>query len=153
LGIYQWPTGGKYVGNWKADRMNGFGTYTRNDGVIYIGVWKEDHQFGMGMKIIPERFKYGEDGKMYRRRKYREVWNADRVLVYHKEIKGILHIFQSITIKEYPDLWNVWERSKFTDLVILTVRQDNIPYEEEKKQMYVTVDEKSKPSIPSLSVE
>jgi len=107
-GVYCWPTGGQYNGSWECDKMNGYGTYIRNDGVIYMGMWKDDHQFGMGIKLIPERIAYGPKKEMFRKRKYREVWSADQKLIYHKEIQ------------EYPDVFKVYKRAKFSDIDIIT---------------------------------
>ncbi|KAL0485070.1 phosphatidylinositol 4-phosphate 5-kinase [Acrasis kona] len=146
VGTYQWPTGGKYVGYWKEDRMNGFGTYTRNDGVIYIGFWKEDHQYGMGLKIIPARYRYGDEEKMYRKRKFREVWSLEKKLIFHKEMK------------EYPDLLLVQERKKFIDVVILISERTEAPtlkVEDITKMDKIDseADEKTKTRIPALSID
>lgn len=117
----------------------------------------------MGMKIIPERISYGEEGKMYRRRKFREVWSSDKKLIFHREIKGIQSI-TSLLINvfiEYPEVYQVWKRQKFIDVVIFAVDEcvtspasnvifTDVSYIEEMKQI---VDEKTKPSLPSLSTD
>ena len=42
MGIYYWGDGGRYVGEWKADRMNGFGRL-RKDGIDVVGDFYADH--------------------------------------------------------------------------------------------------------------
>ncbi len=42
-GIYQWIDGSYYNGEWKADKMNGKGTYRSVDGVITEGIFENDN--------------------------------------------------------------------------------------------------------------
>ena len=41
-GTYTWPNGQKYVGEFKDDKMNGQGTLTFSDGQKYIGEFRND---------------------------------------------------------------------------------------------------------------
>jgi hypothetical protein len=42
LGIYYWADKGRYKGEWRADRMNGFGRLQK-DGIDIIGEFYADH--------------------------------------------------------------------------------------------------------------
>ena len=53
-GTYTWPSGGKYVGEWKDGKRNGLGKYyaSQNDkgnDWIYIGEWKDNDRSGYGV--------------------------------------------------------------------------------------------------------
>ena len=41
-------SGNKYVGEWKDNKKNGQGTYTRASGEKYVGEWKDDERHGQG---------------------------------------------------------------------------------------------------------
>jgi 1-phosphatidylinositol-4-phosphate 5-kinase len=43
-GIYLWPNGNQYIGNWKDGKRSGQGSYYWTDGSEYIGQW-ENGQF------------------------------------------------------------------------------------------------------------
>lgn len=119
-GVYTWPSGGQYNGQWRDDQMNGFGRYARNDGILYVGYWKDDHQFGLGVKMIPELVCYGPDKKMFRKRKFKEVWAEDKTCLLHQEIQI------------YPDLMTVLVvKKKLFDIEIICQERD----EEEEREM------------------
>lgn len=42
-GIYKWTDGSYYEGEWKADKMNGRGTYCNAEGVVTKGVFEDDN--------------------------------------------------------------------------------------------------------------
>lgn len=42
-GIYQWIDGSYYNGEWKADKMNGKGSYRSVDGIITEGIFENDN--------------------------------------------------------------------------------------------------------------
>lgn len=48
-GIYEWTSGGKYVGDWKAGSLEGKGAYYWPDGRKYIGEWKNNQRNGWGI--------------------------------------------------------------------------------------------------------
>ena len=45
-GIYTWPDGRKYEGEYKDDKKDGEGVYTWPDGKKYDGGWKDSKQHG-----------------------------------------------------------------------------------------------------------
>ncbi len=47
-GVYTWPNGKKYVGDYKNDKKEGNGTYYWPDGREYSGPWKDGKQDGVG---------------------------------------------------------------------------------------------------------
>lgn len=53
-GIYKWPDGRQYEGNYYDDKKEGFGVYTYPDGRCYKGNWKGGKQHGEGIFISPE---------------------------------------------------------------------------------------------------
>ena len=66
-GIFEWPDGRKYIGEYKNDKKEGHGVFTWNDGRIYDGNWKNGKQHGEGKFFNPKKneWKKGiwEDGK------------------------------------------------------------------------------------------
>lgn len=56
-GIYEYPDGTKYKGNWMNGKRHGQGNKDQNkDGTIYEGEWKQDARNGKGVLI----YKKGE---------------------------------------------------------------------------------------------
>ena len=47
-GIYTFPSGAKYVGEYKDGKRNGQGTRTSPDGEKYVGEWKDNKRNGQG---------------------------------------------------------------------------------------------------------
>ena len=47
-GTYTWPTGDKYVGEWKDGKRTGQGTYIFANGDKYVGEWKDNNFNGKG---------------------------------------------------------------------------------------------------------
>jgi len=65
-GVYTWPTGERYEGEWKDGKRNGQGVMTFPDGRRYEGEYKDDLPNGRGVMTVPTGEKYeGEwkDGK------------------------------------------------------------------------------------------
>jgi len=52
-GTYTWPSGNKYVGEFKNGNLNGQGTKTWATGGKYVGEWKNGDQHGKGTEIWP----------------------------------------------------------------------------------------------------
>lgn len=48
-GVYTWPTGQSYDGEYKNDLKDGYGSYRWKDGKIYIGYWKNNRRNGKGL--------------------------------------------------------------------------------------------------------
>ena len=42
IGLYSWPNGRKYRGEFKNNLKHGHGEYTQADGKKYIGAWVND---------------------------------------------------------------------------------------------------------------
>ena len=47
-GVYVWPSGQSYEGEYKADLKDGYGSYRWKDGRRYIGDWKNNKRHGRG---------------------------------------------------------------------------------------------------------
>ena len=62
-GTYNWPSGGKYEGDWKDGKKEGKGTWTYADGGKYEGYWKNDKKDGKGIMTYPDGRKYEEKWK------------------------------------------------------------------------------------------
>jgi hypothetical protein len=50
-GIYRYPNGDVYEGEWDNDKKHGLGEYIYSDGSVYRGEWKEDMKHGTGTLI------------------------------------------------------------------------------------------------------
>jgi len=57
-GTNTWPYGQKYVGQWKKGKLNGQGTFTWADGEKYVGQYKDDKRNGKGTHTWPDGEKY-----------------------------------------------------------------------------------------------
>ncbi len=57
-GVFTWPNGDRYEGQYKDGRMHGTGTYNYADGKKYIGDWKEDARAGRGIYTWPNGDRY-----------------------------------------------------------------------------------------------
>ena len=53
-GIFTWPDGRRYEGEYRNDKKEGFGTFYWNDGKIYKGNWKKGKQCGEGEFYDPK---------------------------------------------------------------------------------------------------
>ncbi len=65
-GIYTYPDGTTYDGDWQDGKRHGYGTWIRPDGTKYEGEWKDDKPHGDGVLTRPDgRKQIGEwiDGK------------------------------------------------------------------------------------------
>ena len=54
-GIFTWPDGRKYIGNYKNDKKDGYGELTTKDGKKYKGHWKNGKQHGEGEFFFPDK--------------------------------------------------------------------------------------------------
>jgi hypothetical protein len=57
-GVYTYPDGSEYVGEMKDNKRHGEGVYTYPDGSKYVGKWKNDKRDGKGTYIYPDGSKY-----------------------------------------------------------------------------------------------
>lgn len=48
-GVYVWPSGEEYVGEWRSGLMDGDGTYRWPDGETYEGEWRDGKRYGEGI--------------------------------------------------------------------------------------------------------
>jgi hypothetical protein len=53
-GIMIFPSGGKYIGQFKAGKANGIGSFYYTDGSKYQGNWADNYPEGQGIKIYPD---------------------------------------------------------------------------------------------------
>ena len=68
IGTRTWPSGGKYVGEYRDGKIHGQGTYTWPDGGKYVGEHSDGQRSGQGTRTWPDGAKYvGEyrDGKIH----------------------------------------------------------------------------------------
>jgi hypothetical protein len=67
FGIYYWPDGRVYSGEFKNDKKHGFGLYSWKDNRRYEGYWHKNRQHGLGTYLVPKdgKLKFGlwEDGQ------------------------------------------------------------------------------------------
>lgn len=49
-----YPSGGKYIGQFKDGKANGIGSFYYSDGSKYQGNWKDNYPEGKGIKIYPD---------------------------------------------------------------------------------------------------
>jgi len=57
-GIFIWADGEEYIGQWMNGKKHGQGTYTFPDGEGYIGQWKNSEKHGRGTYTYPSGAKY-----------------------------------------------------------------------------------------------
>jgi len=53
-GTYLYPSGAKYIGDFRNSRMNGYGMCLYSDGSIYKGEWQDGYPHGKGKKILDD---------------------------------------------------------------------------------------------------
>lgn len=53
-GIFTWPDGRKYNGDYKNDKKEGYGIFEWPDGKKYKGEWKNGKQHGIGEYYDPD---------------------------------------------------------------------------------------------------
>ena len=73
MGMYTWPDGRRYAGEYKDNKKHGYGVYIQADSSIYLGQWRHGKQHGLGIyktlyqvgELPTITFKHGiwEDGK------------------------------------------------------------------------------------------
>ena len=59
-GLFTWPDGRWYEGDYLDDKKEGFGTFLWPDGRKYEGNWKDGKQHGKGVYIGQDISKEGE---------------------------------------------------------------------------------------------
>ena len=67
FGTYNFPSGNKYVGEFKDGELSGQGTFTWADGANYDGGWKDSKKTGQGTQVYSNGDKYGGEWKDGRR--------------------------------------------------------------------------------------
>ncbi|MEM1118943.1 MAG: caspase family protein [Bacteroidota bacterium] len=55
MGTYTYPSGAKYIGDFKNGKMNGWGMCTYSNGSIYKGEWKNGYPHGKGKKLLANK--------------------------------------------------------------------------------------------------
>jgi hypothetical protein len=83
-GVRTWPDGQTYDGEWKADAKHGKGVYTWPDGTTYDGEWKDDKRHGKGVKTLPDGRKCEsewEDGEWQT-----DKWTQRELIVLKRKI-------------------------------------------------------------------
>ena len=58
FGTYTFPSGQKYVGEWKDDDQHGQGTTTWPDGKKYVGEYKDGNKHGQGTATLADGLKH-----------------------------------------------------------------------------------------------
>mmetsp|Transcript_8568 Transcript_8568/g.8523 ORF Transcript_8568/g.8523 Transcript_8568/m.8523 type:complete len:86 (-) Transcript_8568:9-266(-) len=54
-GVFTWPDGRKYDGEYENDEKSGHGVFTWPEGKIYDGEWKNGKQNGKGKLTFPNK--------------------------------------------------------------------------------------------------
>jgi hypothetical protein len=57
-GVFTYPDGTTYEGEWKDNRRHGHGVWTRPDGTVYVGEWENDKPHGQGTLTWPTGKKF-----------------------------------------------------------------------------------------------
>lgn len=71
-GIYNWPSGEKYIGEFKAHKRSGQGTYTFPNGQKYVGEFENDQMNGQGTYTRSNGQQFAgefKDGRMMNRQR------------------------------------------------------------------------------------
>ena len=50
-GVFSWPDGRKYEGEYLENRKHGYGEFQWPDGSCYKGYWRDDKQHGRGILV------------------------------------------------------------------------------------------------------
>jgi hypothetical protein len=58
VGTVTGPSGEKYVGEFRDDKLHGQGTFTASNGVKYVGEFRDDKMHGQGTLTFPDGAKY-----------------------------------------------------------------------------------------------
>jgi hypothetical protein len=58
FGTLNYTQGDRYVGHWREDQRDGFGSYTHPSGNKYTGQWKDGKPHGQGISILSNRGRY-----------------------------------------------------------------------------------------------
>jgi hypothetical protein len=77
-GTYSWADGKKYTGGFKNDKRNGLGTYTWPNGASYRGEWESGKKAGYGVYTFPDGRKnvgIWENGTLFQEMEEAEVNN------------------------------------------------------------------------------
>ena len=76
-GLYKWPDGRQYEGNYVDDKKDGYGVYTYPDGRCYKGQWKNGKQHGEGLFISPEGIQRKGEWKLGKRMHWLDEINSE----------------------------------------------------------------------------
>ncbi len=71
-GMFTWPGGAKYVGEWKKGEAHGQGTFTFPSGTKYVGEWKDSKMHGQGTRTW-------SNGRVDN-----GIWKNDKLVKRHK---------------------------------------------------------------------
>ncbi len=76
-GVFKWPDGRVYNGEYKNDKKDGYGEFSWNDGRKYKGYWKDGKQNGNGNFFNP---KYNEwkEGIWQNGKRIKWIENGDK---------------------------------------------------------------------------
>lgn len=72
-GVYTWPDGRIYSGNFQNDQRNGFGVYEWGDGRVYKGFFENGLQHGRGHFTDTDGSEYEEEWKNGKRIKQKLI--------------------------------------------------------------------------------
>ena len=78
-GVFTWPDGRKYEGEYKNDKKEGYGTFKWKEGRKYVGSWKNGKMNGIGVMTYTDGAKYeGEFVNGKREGKGNYFWNKNK---------------------------------------------------------------------------
>jgi len=60
IGIFTWPDGKKYIGQYRKDKKWGYGVFIFSDSKVWEGAWYDGKQHGIGITIKKNSIQPGE---------------------------------------------------------------------------------------------
>jgi clan AA aspartic protease (TIGR02281 family) len=81
FGTFTFPSGDRYVGEWRDNKFDGEGTYTLPSGERYVGEFRSHQRNGQGTHILPSGEKYVGEFKNGKRDGQGSLFNARGTLL------------------------------------------------------------------------
>lgn len=111
-GIYKWPDGSQYVGEWSNNKIDGYGMYLGKDGREYRGQWFDSVMHGVGVYQWADGRKY-EGGYVNDKKEGFGVFEWQDGRKYEGQwFRGKQHGFGRLCLKNCPWRHAEWDEGK-----------------------------------------